>query len=232
VVVGADGVTSVITRGLRSKQDRHADDHRAIALRAYIHDLELYPRQVEFFLYEEILPGYAWIFPTGDGKANIGLGMRLDKFRRHDTDLKHMLQAFLNLPDIKKRVRRGGEFDGVRTWQLNFGSQKRLRNAYDGAILIGDAAGLINPITGGGIHNSMISAELAAQTITEALAAGDTSREMLAAYERLIQEELWPSMKRSYFMQRWLLRFPALVDFLIVRAQENGSIAKTFLAKL
>ena len=75
-------------------------------------------------------------------------------------------------------------------------------------------------------------AELAAGTITEALAAGDTSREVLKVYEQRIHEELWPSMKRSYFMQRWLLRFPSLVDFLIVRAQENGSIAQTFLAKL
>ena len=232
VVIGADGVTSAIARGLRPKQKRHADDHRAIALRAYIHDLETYPRQVEFFLYNEILPGYAWIFPTGDGEANIGLGMRLDMFRKLDGDLKQMLQAFLNLPDIKKRVRRGGEISKVRTWQLNFGSQKNLQSAYDGAILIGDAAGLINPITGGGIHNSMISAELAAQTINEALVAGDTSRKTLRAYEQDTHEELWPSMKRSYFMQRWLLKFPALVDFLIVRAQENGSIAQTFLAKL
>jgi geranylgeranyl reductase family protein len=232
VVVGADGVTSVIARGLRPKEKRHKDEHRAIALRAYIRDLEVFPRQVEFFLYNEILPGYAWIFPTGDGEANIGLGMRLDRFRQLDGDLKQMLQTFLGLPDIRKRVRRGGEIDKVRTWQLNFGSQKNLQNTYDGAILIGDAAGLINPMTGGGIHNSMISAELAAQTIDEALAVGDTSRGALKIFEQRTQEELWPSMKRSYFMQRWLLRFPSLVDFLIVRAQENGSIAQTFLAKL
>ena len=73
VVVAADGVTSVIARAIRP--DEHADHHRAVALRAYIEDIEELPHQVEFYLYDDILPGYAWIFPIGEGRANIGLGM-------------------------------------------------------------------------------------------------------------------------------------------------------------
>jgi flavin-dependent dehydrogenase len=67
VVIGADGVTSTIARTLRP--DKHEDKHRAIALRCYIHDLDELPHQVEFYLYKGILPGYAWIFPTGEGQA-------------------------------------------------------------------------------------------------------------------------------------------------------------------
>ena len=81
VVVGADGVTSSIMRALRPEPEQHVDKHRAVALRAYIEDIELYPHEVEFFLYDDILPGYAWIFPIGENVANIGLGMRLDRFR-------------------------------------------------------------------------------------------------------------------------------------------------------
>ncbi len=233
VVVGADGVTSVITRKLRPKKKQHQAKHRAIALRAYIHDLEIHPGQVEFFLYEEILPGYAWIFPTADDdQANIGLGMRLDIFRNMHGDLKVLLQRFLDLPQVKKRLKRGGEVDKIRTWQLNFGSQKHLQHTFDGALLIGDAAGFINPITGGGIHNALISAELAAQTISEALSIGDVSRSQLKIYEKRANDVMWTSMRRSYFMQRWLLRFPTLIEFLIVRAQENSGIVQTFLDKL
>lgn len=232
LVVGADGVTSVITRNLRPKQRQHKDEHRAIALRAYIRDIEVHPGEVEFFLYDDILPGYAWIFPTGEEEANIGLGMRLDIFRKMHGDLKVLLQKFLALPVIKERLKRGGELEGIRTWQLNFGSQKDLQHTFDGAVLVGDAAGFINPITGGGIHNALISSELAAQTIDEALAADDTSRTQLKIYEKRTKEIMWGSMRRSYLMANGVMRLPGLVDFFIVSARTNRGLLQTFLDKL
>lgn len=232
MVVGADGVTSVIARNLRPKKRQHKDSHRAIAVRAYIHDLKVYPEQVEFFLYNEILPGYAWIFPMADSEANIGLGMRLDIFRKEHGDLNQLLQKFVDLPIIKSRLKRGGEVDNIRAWQLNFGSQKNLQHTYDGALLVGDAAGFINPVTGGGIHNAIISAELAAKTIDDAFAAGDVSRSQLKIYEKQTQDVMGPSMRRSYMFQRMLINFPSLIDFLVVRAQENHGIVRTFLDKL
>lgn len=232
MVVGADGVTSVVARSIRPKNKQHKDEHRAIAVRAYIHDLEVYPEQVEFFLYNEVLPGYAWIFPTAENEANIGLGMRLDIFRKEHGDLNVLLRKFIDLPELKKRLKRGGEVDKVRAWQLNFGSQKSLQHTIDGALLVGDAAGFINPVTGGGIHNALISAELAATTIAEALAAGDVSRSQLKIYEKRTHEAMWPSMRRSYLFQRMLINFPTLIDLLVVRAKENHSIVRTFLDKL
>lgn len=232
VVIGADGVTSSITRALRSKSNQHVDKHRAVAIRAYIEDLEEFPHQVEFYLYNEVLPGYAWIFPTGPGQANIGLGMRLDQFRNKKKSLEEMMNTFLAMPNIKKRLKRGGELRNVSTWQLNFGSQKHLQYVYDGAILVGDAAGFINPLTGGGIHNAILSAKLAARTVHEAMQRGDTSREGLQVYEERCHEVMWGSMKRSYQMQRWLMNFPFLIDFLVKQMKENSRLAKTFLTKL
>ncbi len=232
VVVGADGVTSVITRALRPKENQHVDGHRAVAIRAYIEDLEEYPHEVEFYLYDEILPGYAWIFPTGKNQANIGLGMRLDHFRKRKRNLNKMLREFLEMPDIKKRLKNGGQLRDVATWQLNFGSQKRLQHAFDGAVLVGDAAGFINPLTGGGIHNSIVSADLAAKTIDEALQRGDVSRESLKVYEVRCHEAMWDGMKRSYLLQKWLMRFPFVIDFLVKRMKENSQLAQIFLTKL
>ena len=232
VVVGADGVTSPITRNLRPSEKQHVDKHRAVALRAYIDDIEEFPHEVEFYLYKNILPGYAWIFPTGKNKANIGLGMRLDHFREKDKNLQEMLQDFLDMPSVKKRLKHGGQLHDVATWQLNFGSQENLQNVYDGAILVGDAAGFINPLTGGGIHNALVSADLAAQTIDEAFTAGDTSRNTMGIYEQRIHDALWESMDRSFFMQRWFLRLPFIVDLLVRLMKENSILAKTFLTKL
>ncbi len=232
LVVGADGVTSVMTRALRPKEGTHKDHHRAVALRAYIEDLEEIPNTVEFFLYKEILPGYAWIFPIGEGRANIGLGLRLDHLRKHKLRLNTMLQEFLEMPSVKKRLKQGGKLRDVATWQLNFGSQKRLQHTFDGALLVGDAAGFINPLTGGGIHNAFISARLAAQTIHKALVEKDTSQSRLQVYETLCQEEMGDSMKRSHLMQRAFLHFPFLIDWLVRWGEENSQLAQTFLTKL
>ncbi len=232
VVIGADGVTSSITRALRPKPKQHKDAHRAVALRAYIEDIEELPGQVEFYMYDEILPGYAWIFPTGNGQANIGLGMRLDKFRAKKQSLEEMLTAFLEIPNIKKRLKHGGKLRDVATWQLNFGSQKQLQHVYDGALLVGDAAGFINPLTGGGIHNALISAKFAAWTVHEAMQKGNTSRQAMKVYEQRCYDAMWGSMKRSYRMQSWLMKFPFLIDFLVRRMRENSQLAQTFLTKL
>ena len=232
VVIGADGVTSVLMRHLRPEAGQHADLHRAVALRAYVEGLELFPHEVEFFLYEEVLPGYAWIFPAGDDLANVGLGMRLDIFRARKGNLKKMLQEFLAMPDIRARLRDGYAVRDVAIWQLNFGSQEGLQHAFDGALLVGDAAGFINPLTGGGIYNGIVSGLLAAETVDAALGRGDVSREGLRVYEERCQEAMWSGMRTSFLYQRILLKYPGAVDWLIRFLGRHGGIAKTFVSKL
>ncbi len=229
VVVGADGVTSVVARELRP--DKHEDGHRAIALRTYITDIDELPNEVEFYLYRGILPGYAWIFPNGDGQANLGLGMRLDKCRQQDKTLEDMVGIFLEMPVIKKRLRRGGELNDTAVWQLNFGSQQ-MQRAYDGALLVGDAAGLINPLTGGGIHNGLQSALQAAEVIHEASIKDDFSLDILRTYDEQVYEKMRGGMRKSYFIQRSLLHFPTWVDLLIRFGGKNSSVAQIFIDKL
>ena len=229
VVIGADGVTSSIARALRP--DKQENKHRAIALRAYIEDLEEIPHVVEFYLYNEILPGYAWIFPLAEGRANVGLGMRLDKFKEESKSLEELLDVFLNLPKIKERLKQGGVLKDIAVWQLNFGSQD-MQRAYDGAILIGDAAGLINPLTGGGILNGLQSAMVASEIVDEALSNDDLSLEVLSEYDKRLNDRLRSGMRRSYFIQRSLIFFPRWADWLIRWGGSNTSIAKTFIEKL
>lgn len=230
MVIGADGVTSVIARSLL--EYKHEDKHRAIALRAYVEDFEVTPHMVEFYLYKGILPGYAWIFPYGERKANIGLGMRLDKFRKEDKSLKEMLDVFMKIPAIKKRTTDRTTIENIATWQLNFGSKWDIPRTFDGAILIGDAAGLINPLTGGGIHNGVISAKIAADVIHEAFCENDFSKQRFLKYETACAEKMEKGMKQSYLIQRTLLNMPFVVDLLIRFGSANGDLAQTFVNKL
>ncbi|MBK7218836.1 MAG: hypothetical protein IPH95_17745 [Candidatus Promineofilum sp.] len=97
---------------------------------------------------------------------------------------------------------------------------------------MGDAAGFINPLTGGGIHNALISATLAAETVDDALRRGDVSRQSLRIYEQRCDEAMWSGMRRSFFYQRFLLNYPTLVDWLIRFLGRHGGVAKTFVSKL
>ncbi|UCG24318.1 MAG: NAD(P)/FAD-dependent oxidoreductase [Chloroflexota bacterium] len=229
VVIGADGVTSALARALRP--DKHEDGHRAIALRSYTEDLEVRPHQVEFYLYKGILPGYAWIFPISENQTNLGLGMRLDKYRDVDKSLEDMVEVFLEMPVIKQRLRRGGELKDVAVWQLNFGSRP-MQRAYDGAILVGDAAGLINPLTGGGIHNGLQSALLAGEIVHDALKKDDLSLNTLQRYDTQLEEKMRGNMRKSYWIQKTLIQMPLWVDLLIRFGGANSEVAKIFIDKL
>ena len=121
--------------------------------------------------------------------------MRLDQSRRHKDDLKGMLNHFLGLPEIGKRLRPGHALTGVKTWQLNFGSQP-IQRAYSGALLVGDAAGFIDPLTGGGIYNALLSASIAADVVKDAFDGGDFSRSTLASYEARCDAALWKDFRR------------------------------------
>lgn len=107
-----------------------------------------------------------------------------------------------------------------------------MQYAFAGALLVGDAAGFVNPLTGGGIDNALVSAQLAGETIVAALAQGDTSRAALQIYEQRCHDALWSGMRSSYFIQKWVLRFPTLVDFLIQRMSIENPLVQTFLSKL
>ncbi|MCL4867355.1 MAG: geranylgeranyl reductase family protein [Anaerolineae bacterium] len=229
LLIAADGSTSVIARALRP--DKQQEMHRAVAIRAYLDNFTEYAHEIEFYLYKGILPGYAWIFPTAEGQANVGLGIRLDYFRQMKGNLEKMLDRFLNMPAIKQRFKHTTQIHSLSTWQLNFGSQP-VQKVYEGALLVGDAAAQINPLTGGGIYNAVAAAQFAAATAHEALLANDLSRQRLYPYQTLCDEQLGPSMHRSFLMQKWLFRFPLLVEGLIRTLGANSSFAQTFLNKL
>jgi geranylgeranyl reductase family protein len=228
LVLAADGSTSTLSRALLPQ--RPGDQHRAVALRAYVDGMQLNEHMVEFYLYREILPGYSWIFPTNDGVANVGTGMRLDIFRKVKGDLRRLLDDFLKMPAIAARMP-GARVRDVETWQLNLGSQPFGR-AFGGALLIGDAGWFIDPLTGGGINNGIITALLAADTAHEALAARDFSARFLGRFDRRWRAKLWRSLRSSYWVQRVLVASPVLMDILLARLAKWKWGIEPFLSKM
>ncbi len=143
-----------------------------------------------------------------------------------------MLEDFIELPQIKSRLSANWKLENIGTWPLNFGSQKGLQCAFNGAVLVGDAAGFINPLTGGGISRGLLSSQLAAEVISKALKENQSAPGSLTEYQKLCNKLLFKEMRRLFMLQNFFLRYPSLLDFTAKRLQNRCQPLKRYLAKL
>ena len=167
---------------------------------------------IEIHFVEGIIPGYFWLFPLGDGKVNVGSGLVFGLMDKKKKKLK-ALQAdvIANHPAFKERFADAKMIKGTgKGWQLPFGSPRKgrknqPRKAYaSGALLIGDAASLVDPFSGEGVGNALVSGEIAARHVIENKGGQE------------YQDELWnalgPELSNSFKMQKmsqrkWLLNW-------------------------
>jgi len=231
IVVAAGGATSAIARALRPGP-KPPGRHRSVAIRAYVEGIETLANRVEFYFDKAFLPGYGWVFPLGADRANVGVIVRVDRYRKGAASLEELMTRFLESRAIGGRLKRGYRVENRRSWQLPNGSGRPARKAYDGALLVGDAASLVDPLTGEGIHNALVSSRVAASVIGEAISAGDPSFSRLAAYDARCGEALGPLLVRSSRVQSWVARAPWWVDLLFSVADANPSQTESILNRL
>lgn len=127
----------------------------------------------EFIFNEKQLPyGYFWVFPTTD-TLNVGVG---GPVRDLGQDAKQVLLDFIasraDLRDLKPVRKTAGMIPTYVSSRLHG----------DGVLVVGDAGGFVNPLTGGGLYLGMSIAQMAAQTAREALRERRTDAAFLAKY--------------------------------------------------
>ena len=151
IIIGADGAQSIVSKKLTGhKIDR---DHYCGAVRTYYRNVKGFHADgmIELHFYKRLLPGYFWVFPLPDNEANVGLGMLSSFISKRSVNLKQqMLDVIANEPVLKERFADAHMVDEMRGFGLPLGSQKRTLSG-DRFMLIGDAASLIDPITGEGV---------------------------------------------------------------------------------
>ncbi|MHA1836283.1 MAG: geranylgeranyl reductase family protein, partial [Candidatus Odinarchaeia archaeon] len=151
IVVGADGVFSIIAKltGLR-KYSKLQDLDASVGYEmtnVEFDDQEL----MEFYMGKKIAPrGYVWIFPKGENRANVGIGIGGGVSER--TALDYMLDFMKNHPIGKKKLGKAKILE-YRVGAIPLGGPNE-KNNVDNLMLVGDAAGQVHPITGGGIGYS------------------------------------------------------------------------------
>jgi flavin-dependent dehydrogenase len=111
----------------------------------------------------------------------------------------------------------------VNGYGLPLGSRKRSLSG-EGYLLLGDAGALIDPFTGEGIGNAMISGIKAAETVAEA--AGDFSASSLLRYDESVYKRLWPELSLSKTMQQ-LVGQPWLFNMVVNKASRSKTLQET-----
>lgn len=179
-LIVADGVRSTLGRVLG--REWHKETVYGVAIRGYVAT----PRTNEPWITShlelrspagEVLPGYGWIFPLGDGEVNIGVGALASAKRPADAALRPLLSHYTNL----RRDEWG--FSGEPRAALS--ALLPMGGAVSGVagpnwMLIGDAAACVNPLNGEGIDYGLETGRLAA----ELLGTGDLSHAWPAELHR------------------------------------------------
>ncbi|WP_142856948.1 geranylgeranyl reductase family protein [Salinigranum halophilum] len=124
--------------------------------------------------------GYLWYFPRTGTEINVGLGFQMNE------------QPMKLVEDLRRDLRKRPEFANARVTD-KLGAALPTRRPYDSAtapgfVAAGDAAGLVNPTTGGGIAGAAYSGQYAAEQIIEAVSEGDVSEETLWRYNERVMD--------------------------------------------
>jgi digeranylgeranylglycerophospholipid reductase len=188
IVVGADGFLSKTAKILGLL--KHQEYINAYEYKFNKKDIDFHTNNWLCMTMDEIFHGgYGWVFPRGD-EYNVGVGSIDAKLTLLNNYCKSLgfdinkKKSFIagKLPyffDIKKRV-------------------------IPGAIIVGDAAAMTNPVTGGGIHSAMYSGKIAGQLAAESLEKNNM--EIMLGYDKIMKKSMFlhPIHRRvAYYFQRW-----------------------------
>jgi menaquinone-9 beta-reductase len=183
-VVVADGANSRFGRALGTSRNRAYP--LGMAIRGYYRS----PRHDEPWIEShldirdragKVLPGYGWIFPVGDGRVNVGVGLLSTFNRWKSVNTSHLMEGFVDYApaswDLRPETSCGPPTGGKLPMALSVGPRHGPTH-----LVTGDAGGAINPFNGEGIAYAYETGRMAAGAVGLALASGDAGA--LAAYER------------------------------------------------
>jgi digeranylgeranylglycerophospholipid reductase len=203
VVIAADGVEAQLGRWAGLDVQLPLRDTMVCA-QYLLAGIEIDPECTCYVIGQGIAPGgYAWIFPKGHGKANVGLGVQADLWETQVSSGETVLGHLIRFIEARPALAQGYPVTLVTGNVPSALPPARL--VTDGLMLVGDAARQVDPLTGGGITSAMVAGKLAAQVVIRAIAAGDTSGYSLSRYEKAWQREIGRKMARNYRLRE---RFP------------------------
>jgi geranylgeranyl reductase family protein len=228
-VVVADGANSRFGRMLGTSRNR--DQPMGMALRGYYrspgHDQTYIESHLDIRDSDgHVVPGYGWIFPLGDGRVNVGVGLLSTDRRWKGINTSHLMDAFVAWApkhwELSPETCLGPPTGGKLPMGLSVGPHRGPTT-----LVIGDAGGSINPFNGEGIAYGYETGRLAAASLGEAL-SGD-GEVALARYERRLEDayDLYYRVARAFVK---MISQPELMKLCVATGMHSQSIMAWLLA--
>ncbi|MCK9581634.1 MAG: NAD(P)/FAD-dependent oxidoreductase [Methanoregula sp.] len=201
VVIAADGVESKFSKWCGI--DTTVPVREIMSSVQYVMtDIDIDPGATIFYLGNDVAPeGYLWVFPKGKRTANVGIGIS-GKKSGDGHRAKDYLDKF-----VKKT------FPNGKTIEYIPGGVSVCRpldcTVADGLIIAGDAARVVDPLTGGGIYNAMYTGRLAAEVAADCIGKGDVSKKALMKYDKEWRaSKMGKAIERNYHIKEYLIKQP------------------------
>jgi digeranylgeranylglycerophospholipid reductase len=201
IVIAADGVESKFSKWCGI--DTTVPVREIMSSVQYVMtDIDIDEHTTIFYLGNEVAPeGYLWIFPKGKRTANVGIGISGRKSGKGHR-AKDYLDKFVRktFPDGKTIEYIPGGVSVCRPLDCTVAA---------GLLIAGDAARVVDPLTGGGIYNAMYTGRLAAEVAADCIGRGDTSKKALMAYDKAWRSsKMGKAIERNYHIKEYLIKQP------------------------
>ncbi len=197
IVIGADGPESRVGRwgGLKTAVK---PKNMESGIQFEMVGLEMEDPDVIEFYFGSVAPGgYAWIFPKGDDIANVGLGIVSTVTDK--SAYEHLVEFVKNCPATQN----------AQPVELNVGGDPvggMIKNLVkDNLMIVGDAAGHVNPLTGGGIITALEAGMYAGEVAAAAVKEDNFSEKRLKEYQEICKKEIGDSFDKYLKTKDYLL---------------------------
>jgi menaquinone-9 beta-reductase len=228
ILIGADGAQSVAAKQLAARTvDK---DHHVGSVRAYFSNVsEIAHDTVEVYFEKKLLPSYLWVFPLPGNMANVGFGMLSAEVAKRKINLKKTFYEFIDRsPQLRQKFSNVVQVSELEGFGLPLGSRS-VAISGSNFMLTGDAASLIDPITGDGIGNAMLSGKLAAEQAIRCFQQNDFTTALIKDYDTALRQAIGKELKDHYKAQRILSGMPFLLDMIF--AANKSRIVNRLISK-
>jgi flavin-dependent dehydrogenase len=181
-----------------------------VAARAYFEDIPALRQHLRFHFNGVPLPGYGWAFPLSQSSANIGFGtLRAASNGGGRSGKPADFAHFINAPHMQSLLGGARQVGPVKSYPLrtDFATAPTVGKR---VLAVGEAAGLVNPVTGEGIDYALESGKIAAEHLIDMFSSGDLSQAALQRYDTVLRHHfqalfIYCQRRQGLIGSRWVL---------------------------